>query len=73
MTLHKVTACIVGAFALGFLVSELASVPHAHAQSGFQIYFQSVVGEPTNKPINLQGSRVVGFSCDRGTCYVATQ
>jgi hypothetical protein len=72
MTLHKVTGCIVGAFALGFLVGELASVPRAHAQSGFQIYFQSV-GEPTNKPINLQGSKVVGFSCAQGTCYVATQ
>ena len=72
MTLNKVTACIVGAFALGFLVSELKSVPRAHAQSGFQIYFQSV-GEPTNKTIKLQGSRVIGFSCAQGTCYVATQ
>jgi hypothetical protein len=72
MTIQKVTACIVGAFALGFLVSELASVPRAHAQSGFQIYFQSV-GEPTTKPVILQGSKVVGFSCAQGTCYVATQ
>lgn len=72
MTVHKVTARIVGAFALGFLVSEVASLPRAHAQSGFQVYFQSV-GEPTNKLITLQGSRVVGFSCAQGTCYVATQ
>lgn len=72
MTLHKLIACIVGALAVGFLVSEFASVPRAHAQSGFQIYVQAV-GDPHDKAINLRGSKVVGFSCADGTCFVATQ
>jgi hypothetical protein len=73
MTLRKVVACIAGAFAVGFLVGEFASVPRAHAQSGFQIYVQSVGDPHDHKPINIQGSKVIGFSCADGTCYVATQ
>jgi hypothetical protein len=72
MTLRKAIV-IAGAFAIGFLVSELASVRSAHAQSGFQIYVQGVGDPNEHKPIKLQGSKVVGFSCANGTCYVATQ
>jgi|HubBroStandDraft_4_1064222.scaffolds.fasta_scaffold1042762_1 hypothetical protein len=73
MTLRKVIACIAGAFAAGFLVGEFASIPGAHAQTGFQIRVQGVGDPHANKPINLQGSKVVGFACADGTCYIATQ
>ena len=82
MDLRKVFVCIAGAFAFGFLVSEFASVPRAHAQSGFQIYVQvsdshenltQTDGGGFHKAIHLQGSKVVGFSCADGTCYIATQ
>jgi hypothetical protein len=73
VTIHKVILCIAGAFAVGFLVSEFAFVPHAHAQPGFQIYVQGIGDPHEHKPISLQGSKVVGFSCADGTCYVATQ
>ena len=73
MTIRKVILCIVGAFAAGFLVSTFAFVPHAHAQPGFQVYVQGIGNPYERKPINLQGSKVVGFSCADGTCYVATQ
>ena len=73
MTLRKAIVCIAGAFAIGFLVSELASVRGAHAQSSFPIYVQGVGDPPENKAINTKGSKVVGFSCADGTCYVATQ
>jgi|HubBroStandDraft_1064217.scaffolds.fasta_scaffold262063_1 hypothetical protein len=73
MTLRKVIVCIAGAFAAGFLVSELAPIPGAHAQTGFQIYVQGVGDPHEHKPINVSGSKVVGFACADGTCYVATQ
>ena len=73
MPLSKVIVCIAVAFAAGFLVSEFSSVPRAHAQSGSQIYVQGLGDPHERKPINLQGSKVVGFSCADGTCYVATQ
>ena len=73
MGIRKVILCICGAFAAGFFVSEFAFVPHARAQSGFQVYVQGIGDPHEHKPINLQGSRVVGFSCADGTCYVATQ
>jgi hypothetical protein len=72
MTLHKVIVCIAAAFATGFLASEFTSIHGAHAQSGLQIYVQGV-GDPHGAIKNLQGSKVVGFSCADGTCYVATQ
>jgi hypothetical protein len=73
MTLAKIIACIAGAFAAGFFVSEFVFVPRAHAQSAVQVYVQGVGDPHANKPISLQGSKVVGFSCADGTCYVATQ
>jgi hypothetical protein len=73
MALRKVIVCIAGAFAAGFLVSELASIPGAHAQTSFQVYVQGVGNPHEHKPVNLQGSKVVGFACADGTCYVATQ
>jgi len=73
MTLRKATICIAGAFAAGFLVSEFASIPRAHAQTGLQIRVHHVGDPHDSGPINLQGSKVVGFSCADGTCYVATQ
>jgi hypothetical protein len=72
MTLRKVAICIAGAFAAGFLVSEFASVPGADAQSNLQIYVHGV-GDPHDNQIKVQGSKVVGFACADGTCYVATQ
>jgi hypothetical protein len=72
MTIRKVVLCVAGAFATGFVVSEFAFVRHAQAQSGFQVYVQSV-GDPHQTKVNPQGSKVVGFSCANGTCYVATQ
>jgi hypothetical protein len=68
-----IAACIAASFSAGFLISELASASHAHAQSNLQIHVQSVGDPNEHKPINLQGSKVIGFSCANGTCYVATQ
>jgi hypothetical protein len=73
MTLRKVIVCVVAAFAAGFLVSEFTSIRSEHAQSGLQIYVQGVGDPHQGKATNLQGSKVVGFSCADGTCYVATQ
>jgi hypothetical protein len=73
MTLRKVVVCIVATFTVGFFVGELVSVPHARAQPRFQIYVQGVGDPHQQNPVNLKGSKVVGFSCADGTCYVATE
>ena len=60
MTLRKAIV-IAGAFAIGFLVSELASVRGAHAQSGFQIYVQGVgtLRTQANQSSRVEGGRLL--------------
>jgi hypothetical protein len=73
MTLRKGIIWTVGTLAIGFFAGEFASTSRVHAQPRLQVYVQSVGDPHAQKPTNLQGSKVVGFSCADGTCYVATE
>jgi hypothetical protein len=73
MSPARVGFYIAIAFAAGFFVRELVPGGVVRAQSGSEVYVRSV-GDPTaNKPLKIEGARVVGFSCTNATCFVATQ
>jgi hypothetical protein len=74
MTGTKTIVFITIAFASGFLFRGWVPAMIVQAQSDSMIHvgLVSVAMGKTDTRIN-PGSKVVGFSCEAGNCYVATQ